>query len=250
MINLLEKRHSVRSYSLEPIPEQIINTLRSEITMINSHEAGLNFQLSFNDSKPFQGFRRSYGMFKNVTNYMAAIIDPSYEFAEERAGFFAEKFVLKMVEIGLGTCFVGGTFSREDLDPRVEVYEKVPFVVTFGYSDIKNTPMLGKLTSKIAHRKDRRLESFFKGTELEKQMLEDSGIDMELALKAVKLAPSALNKQPVRLTCFGNADSCRLGAEVEDYSNNAVDLGIAKCNVQNVIEGEWEWGNSKPFVKF
>lgn len=250
MIDLLERRHSVRSYSLDPIPDQIKNTLRSEVTLINSHEAGLNFQLTFDDSKPFQGFRRSYGMFKNVTNYLSAIIDPTFEYAEERAGFFAEKLVLKMVEIGLGTCFVGGTFSREDLDPRVEVYEKVPFVVTFGYADAKNTSILGRLTSKIAHRKDRQLGSFFKGSEQEKQMLVDAGIDVELALKAVKLAPSALNKQPVRLMCCDDAETFDLGAEVEDYSSNAVDLGIAKCNVQSVMAGEWEWGNSKPFIKF
>lgn len=247
MIDILEKRHSVRSFLKQELPTDIINKIRSEVTYINSHEAGLNFQLAFNDGAPFEGFKRSYGMFRNVSNYLIAVIDPTFSHAEERAGFWAENFVIELVKMGLGTCFVGGTFSRGDVSAIVEVYEKIPFVVAFGYPDVEHTSFLGKVTSSFAHRKHREPESFLKNQDESKKLAAESGIDLWVALRAVKCAPSALNKQPVSLTVKDTEDGVNLYAEVDDYKKNAVDLGIAKCNVALAVPGVWEWGNDAPF---
>ena len=54
-----------------PLPEALRSKLRAEVTMFNSHNAGINLQLCFDDSDPFAGFSRSYGMFSNVHNYLA-----------------------------------------------------------------------------------------------------------------------------------------------------------------------------------
>ena len=108
----LRERKSVRGYTDESLSESIRNTLNAEATFINSHEAGLNFQVRYDDTDPFRGLTRSYGMFRGVRNYLAVVIDSTFEFALERAGYFAEGYVMKAVSLGLGTCFVGGTFSR------------------------------------------------------------------------------------------------------------------------------------------
>lgn len=247
MIDILEKRHSVRSFQKRELPTDIINKLRSEVTYINSHESGLNFQLAFGDGAPFEGFKRSYGMFRNVTNYLVAVIDPTFKYAEERAGYWAENFVIELVKLGLGSCFVGGTFSRNDVSARVEVYEKIPFVVAFGYPDVKNTSFIGKVTTAFAHRKEKSLESFLINPEETRAVATSEGINLELVLKAVKCSPSALNKQPVRIGIKDVEGEKRLCAEVEDYEKNALDLGIAKCNVALAVPGEWEWGNGMPF---
>lgn len=246
MIELLEKRRSVRSFLKKELPTEIINKLRSEVTYINSHEAGLNFQLAIGDGTPFEGFRRSYGMFRNVSNYLMAIIDPTFEYAEERAGYMAEKFVIELVKLGLGSCFVGATFSRNDITAQPEVYEKIPFVVAFGYEDADNTSLMGKLTSAMAHRKEKSIDSFLRNPDESRKLASKAGIDLDLALKAVQCAPSALNRQPVRLSVKECNGKVNLYAEVEDYKKNAVDLGIAKCNIALAIPGEWQWGNNAP----
>lgn len=248
MIEILEKRKSVRSFLKKELPTEIINKLRSEVTYINSHESGLNFQLVIGDGAPFEGFRRSYGMFRNVSNYLVAVIDPTFEYAEERAGYMAENFVIELVKMGLGSCFVGGTFSRNDVAAQLEVYEKIPFVVPFGYQDAGNTSFMGKLTSAMAHRKEKSTDSFLINPDESRKLASEAGIDLDLALKAVRCAPSALNRQPVRLSVKEFDGSACLFAEVEDYTKNAVDLGIAKCNIALVIPGEWQWGNSAPFL--
>lgn len=249
MIDLLESRRSVRSYKEEPLPVELKDALRSEITYINSHEAGLNFQLTFDDPKPFEGFRKSYGMFRNVRNYMTAVIDPTFPNTYERAGFFAQQFVMEALKRGLGSCFVGVTFSRSEVDARVEVYEKIPFIVAFGFPEVSRATFIGKLTSRMAHRNRKAPEDFFVGTEDIKEELRGEGVDVGLALRAVACAPSSLNKQPVRLTGRGIEGRMHLCALVENYDKNAVDLGIAKYNVSAAIPGFWDWGNDAPFHK-
>ena len=247
MIELLEKRHSVRSYESKPLSKELIDKIKSEVTFINSHEAGLNFQVVFSDGSPFSGFGRSYGMFRNVTNYIAAVIDPTFPNTEERAGYFAQQCVIELVKSGLGTCFVGGTFSRDNVNARVEVYEKIPFVVAFGYPEENKTTLMGKLTSKLAHRKNYKLSDFLTENQVSEEELRNCNIDLNLALRAVACAPSALNSKPVRLSTQILNGRPVIIAGVKDYAKNAVDLGIAKYNVANVLPGVWEWGNNEPF---
>lgn len=249
MLELLEKRHSVRSFRDEPLTPDLIDKIRSEITYINSHEAGLNFQVSFDDDAPFKGFGRSYGMFRNVKNYMAAVIDPTFPHTEERAGYFAEQFVLELVKIGLGTCFVGGTFSRDNVNARLEVYEKIPFVIAFGYPEENKLSLLGRIAYAKAHRKSCNPSDFL----LKSEAVDESRInqsELEKALRAVALAPSALNKKPVRISMIQQDGQVLLTAGVKDYKRNAIELGIAKYNMANVLSGDWEWGNFMPFIPF
>ncbi len=49
----LRERKSVRGYTDESLSESIRNTLNAEATFINSHEAGLNFQVRYDDADPF-----------------------------------------------------------------------------------------------------------------------------------------------------------------------------------------------------
>ena len=52
-IDELRKRHSVRSYHNKEIPSSLRTTLGAEVTMINTHAGGLNFQLIYDDDEPF-----------------------------------------------------------------------------------------------------------------------------------------------------------------------------------------------------
>lgn len=248
-LELLLKRRSVRSYLPDSLPDRIRESLRSEATFINTHEAGLNFQLLFDDDAPFRGFVRSYGMFRNARNYLAAVIDPTFADAEERAGFFAQQFVLAATRLGLGTCFVGGTFSRSNVNARIEVYERIPFVVVFGMEDRRHHSIIGKLTAGMTHGKKMDSEDFFLGSQTEFQEASSELPWLPVALKAVACAPSALNKRPVRLHADKDEKGdMRLRAHVSDPCKFSVELGIAKCNVADVVpDGVWEWGNDGAF---
>lgn len=255
-IDELRKRHSVRSYHNKEIPSSLRTTLGAEVTMINTHAGGLNFQLIYDDDEPFAGFSRSYGMFRGVRNYLAAVIDPAIPDAMEQAGYYAEQFVMKAVELGLGTCFVGGTFSAKHVNVRKEVYEEVPFLVTIGYPSDK-VSLAARLSSKFAHRKVRNPKDFFDGDEIHYSDAMKMYPWLTTVLEAVACAPSALNHQPVRLTlqnpareevAGGTPDVPMIAAFVtSDDKFSMVDLGIAKANVAMAVPGVWDWGPDAVF---
>ena len=247
MLDLLENRHSVRSFTVEPLSQSVIDRLKSEATYINSHEAGLNFQLVFNDSTPFAGFRQSYGIFRNVRNYLAVVIDPTFPDTYERAGYFAQQFVVEALKLNLGTCYVGATFSKNHIQPRMEVYEKLPFVIALGFPDVDKTSLIGNLTSRLAHFKKRKPVDFFDGSEDEYNRAKSLFPWIDDALRAVACAPSSLNRQPVRLALKSVDGSDCIVAYTVDGNKSAVDLGIAKFNVASVVQGIWDFGQYAPF---
>lgn len=244
-LELLKKRHSVRNYSTETVDLSVRNALQAEVTMINTHESGLNFQLVFDNDDPFRGFTRSYGFFKNARNYMACVIDPTFPNTEERAGYFAEQFAIKALELGLGTCFVGGTFSEKHLDISRHVYEAVPFIVAFGYPSRSRQTAVSKLASEWIHRKSLKPRDFFAGDDKEYRKATEIFPWLPDALEALACAPSSLNKQPVRVR-LGDDDMIH-AYSIPGTSQSAIDLGIGKYNFGCVAAGEWEWGEEAPF---
>ncbi len=86
-INQLKERRSVRSFIDSSIPQSMRDTIKSMVTMIDTHEAGMHFEAFFDDDNPFRGFTRSYGFFRNPKNYIAAVVDVSFPGAYERGGY-------------------------------------------------------------------------------------------------------------------------------------------------------------------
>lgn len=242
-IAILEKRRSVRAYTDEAVTEDILRTLRAEVSYINSHFAGLRYQLVLDDADPFKGFDRSYGSFKNARNYLASVVDPSSPDAYERAGYAAEQFVTTAVLEGLGTCFVGGTYRKGSVKAQLRAGEKVLFIVLFGFPADKER-LLARATASLFHLKKRDWRDLFEPRdELDRNL--KSFPELESGLKAVMAAPSSMNKRPVRLRVQDGV----LEAGVANPSvESLVDLGIAKYNFNFATGTECEWGNWAPVI--
>ncbi|MDE6793792.1 MAG: hypothetical protein K2J63_00625 [Muribaculaceae bacterium] len=244
---LLQRRHSVRAYSEEAVPPALLNKLKATVTMINTHQHGLKFQIITDDPEPMKAFSRSYGSFTNPRNYMAAVVDTAVENVYERAGYFAEQFAIKAVEIGLGTCFVGGTLNSGKVKAQLRAGEKVAFIVLFGFP-LGKEKILAKLTVKFAHRKTMAAADFFEPTEEAAQAM-TLFPDLKLGLEGIACAPSSLNKRPVRVVLKGVGENAVPCAKVEEATpTNLVDLGIAKFNYNYATTTECAWGNGASLV--
>lgn len=229
----LGQRHSVRSYSPKPLPDNILRTIKAEITDINTHEAGMHFQLVVNDDSAFRGFRKSYGFFRNPRNYVAAVVDKSFPRVQERAGYFAEQIVMKAVDLGLGTCFVGGTFDAASVPVQIRADWKILFVVLLGYAEEGNRRAMDRLVTKMVHRKEPDWKSLYVAHDLPLEEALHAQPALETALKALLTAPSALNKRPVRLTLDGEG---KIVAFLPDNAKDRqVDLGIAIWNLEAAV---------------
>lgn len=240
------RRHSVRNFTTQPIPADVVESIKADITQINTVEAGMHFTLRTDSPGPFQSFRRSYGAFRNVSDYIAVIADTSYPFARERAGYFAEQIALSCVSLGLGTCFVGGTFNPNSVDVRVRVGETLLFLLAIGYEDTEHRPTLAaRMASAWMHRRSVEPENFLTGSPEDcRRALADQ--QFREALRAVAAAPSALNRRPARIAVGPDMTVSALTKGTSE--SEQIDLGIAMANFSAVIPGEWEWGNPALFL--
>lgn len=237
-LEILKTRHSVRAFTEEEIPAATLNKLRAEVTMTNTHEQGMRFQLITDDPDPLSGFSGSYGVFTNPRNYLAAVVDTATPDAYERAGYFAERFAIKAVSLGLGTCFVGGTYDSKKVKAQKRAGERILFIVLIGYPAEK-TKFMARLTAGFIHLRKKGPEDFFepKG---ELPEAEDRHPELKDGLEAVACAPSALNRRPARIT-VKDGELC--AGVKEGNEGYLIDLGIVKFNFNYATATECEWGN-------
>lgn len=246
-IELLRMRHSVRAFTEQAIPAPMLNKLKAEVTMTNTHQHGLKFRIVTDDPEPMKSFSRSYGSFTNPRNYLAAVVDTAVENVYERAGYYAEKFVIEAVKLGLGTCFVGGTYNEDKVKAPLRAGEKVLFIVVFGFP-LGKEKFLARMTEKLAHRKTMTAADFFEPSADAAQAM-TMFPDMKLGLEGIACAPSSLNKRPVRVVLRGEGENAVPCAKVDvENPTNLVDLGIAKFNYNFATATECEWGNGASLI--
>lgn len=248
-LSLQLQRHSVRSYSSEPLSAESINALKSAITNINTHEAGMHIQLITDDPAPFRGFTRSYGFFSGVRNYIAVVADTSFRHYRERAGFFGMQLSMRALELGLGSCFVSGTYSASNVSARVRVGQKLIYLIALGHEDAsRRQGLISRLMLSHMHRHHPAPEEFLI-SEMPASTLYAELPQLQEALTAVSLAPSAMNKRPARLHVEKCGGEYAISATVSGSDPaQEIDLGIAMWAISDVWPGEWEWGNPARFL--
>ncbi|WP_304644356.1 nitroreductase family protein [uncultured Muribaculum sp.] len=111
--DIIKSRHSVRSYTLQPLSADEVAMLDSQIRRYNA-EGSLNMQLVVNEPNAFgRSLMAHYGKFRNVTNYIA-LTGPKSNDTEAKLGYYGEKIVLEAQKAGLNTCWVGLSFSKKN----------------------------------------------------------------------------------------------------------------------------------------
>ena len=245
---LLESRKSVMSFTDETLSKEIINKLKAVLTMINTHEAGLKFQLFINDSVPFKGIAKSYGFFVNAFNFVAAVVDTGMPHIYERAGYFAEQFAIKAVELGLGTCFVRSAYDKKTVNAQLRAGEKILFLILIGYPQEK-LRVKEKIYIRLANLKKMAPKEFFAPKcEYEEACREFPFL--ETGLKGVAFAPSLVNKRTMRISMEERDGRKILYAKVkEEKPDTLIDLGIAKYNFNFATHTECEWGNGSSLTE-
>ena len=98
-LEAIAARHSVRQYLDRPIEADKIEAIQNCIDLCNC-EGGVHFQLITNEPKAFSTIIAKYGRFENVNNYIA-IVAPKGDNGSVTAGYYGEKLVLYLQQLGL-----------------------------------------------------------------------------------------------------------------------------------------------------
>lgn len=220
IFEIMKSRHSIRSYNSKQIEDEKIKILQQVITTANQ-ESGLHIQLQLNDATVFTGFKAHYSKFNNVNNYIA-IIGKKSDSLEETAGYYGEKVVLKATELGLGTCWVSVSYSKDKCQAVIGSDEKLVCVIALGYFDQNGAPHKTKPIEKLS---------------------EVSGpmpIWFKQGMIAAQLAPTAMNQQKF---VFQLKDTSVIAKAGRGFYTK-LDLGIVKYHFElGADKKNFSWHN-------
>lgn len=236
-IQAINIRESRRLYLEKEIDIKKMIKLKKLISEINE-EQNLRIALIDDAREAFLGFKKSYGFFKGVRSVIALKGLNDDEHLKEKIGYYGERIVLEATKMGLGTCWVGGTFDPDDIIFNTQAEEKLVCVLTIGYSYTEKS-LRERIIHSVTHRKIKQLEEFYISDTNNIPVWFKKGIEL------LSKAPSAKNGQPVRLEYI--KDNIRIF--VNDKNEfDLVDLGIAKLHFETGACRKFERGNNSLLI--
>ncbi|MCH5344185.1 MAG: nitroreductase [Acetatifactor sp.] len=236
--SVIRKRRSVRTYSGETLREEDRLKLEEYIkTLKNPFDVQIEFR--FLDAKQYG---LSSPVILGTDLYLGAKV-PHVPNSEIAFGYDFEQFVLYAWSLGIGTVWLAGTLNRSAFEKAMEVKdtEYMPAVTPIGYPAEKMSVRESLMRKGV--KADERLPFetlFFKDSFSAPLTADDAGRFRE-ALEMVRLAPSAVNKQPWRAVVCGDTVHF-YEKKTKALSQNAtsdlqkVDVGIALLHFALTIE--------------
>ena len=207
-IDAIKERHSVRNYEAKKIEADKVEKIRAKIEELNK-EGKLHLQFMEDAGKTYNKLFNKVAGLGSAPSVIACVgIDD--ETLEQRVGYYGEKLVLFIQELGLNTCWAG-TFNQKNIGAEVGDGEKLVISIAVGYGKDKGKPHKSKSPEQVIEAKGDRPYWFNKG------------VDMAL------LAPTAINQQKftIRLNEDESVDFVDKGGIFSQ-----VDLGIVRCHFE------------------
>lgn len=235
IFGLIERRSSCRSFDGGKRDEAALDQLSDFIQGINaSAGADMRFVL-LRHFYGVEGRLGTYGVISGAFDYIVGVF-PKEGGDALKFGRLFEEIVLYATALGLGTCWLGGTFQRTDFEAQANPGEDefIPIVSPVGIA----APRLRLVDRAFragagSNRRKPFRELFFDGSADTPLSEEDAGEYLQ-ALQSVRLAPSASNRQPWRVIKDGanfHFYLCRnKGYGPSNFDIQKNDIGIAQCH--------------------
>lgn len=230
------KRYSVRTYDTKSLESDVKEKILDFAEKLQN-PLGPNIRVQFIEKETAANGEKlgTYGIIKNAKFYLGVTV-PDEKYAMEALGYDFEKLVLYVTSLGLGTCWLGGTFNRSAFTAAMEIKkgELFPILSPIGYPAQKMS-----FTERIMRKStkaDARLpwkELFYKDDFQQEFLAEEAG-EYKFPLEMLRLAPSAVNKQPWRVVAdekgFHFFEKHTLGGEHGNVDMQRIDVGIGICH--------------------
>lgn len=221
IIEAMKERRSVRSYNPVPLDSTTIEKLNKIIKESYSIFGGhVSIRLKRFDIKG--EFKPStYGVIKGASDYFLMAIGEG-EDSDLTAGFQFEQIVLKSWELGLGTCWIAGTYkgSQFDLGEKWPDGESLKIICPVGYPE-KQRLMEKMMRMTIGSNKRKPFSELFFDNDFQKPLNPEH--KYAESLQMLRLAPSSTNSQPWRVLV---KDDKVLFYYKPKYPITIIDMGI------------------------
>ena len=245
---LIRQRYSCRKYQDKPIDGSQQRLLSDFLALKSAGPLGARARFALvaatdRDRQSLKGLG-TYGLIRGGVGFIVGAAERAPRDLEDY-GYLMEHAVVFATDLGLGTCWLGGTFSKSSFAKKIAVTasEVMPAVAAVGY--VAEDSRFGRWIRKRAG-SDLRFpwEALFFDERFGDPLTpERAGLYAD-PLEMVRLAPSASNKQPWRIVRVGDVwhfflqrtkgygEGSLLFSLLHLADLQRVDMGIAMCHFE------------------
>jgi nitroreductase len=261
IVKIIQERTSWRTYTNVPLEAEVRNKIEQILKLDDvespfKNSAGQSrFKLiNLPDINPELNSKiGTYGMIKGSQNFIAGVTERS-KYELENYGYLFETIILAITDLELGTCWLGGTFSRSQVSDIIQPKDNeiIPAITPVGYPATRR--LKEKIIRSFAKAKIRKPwnELFFQG-DFNTTITQETLGEYKDILEMVRIGPSAGNRQPWRILKENNHNTYHFfvkyseDKKVSGYNQFVrLDIGIAICHFdlsvkEKGLSGIWEF---------
>ncbi|SEM71096.1 Nitroreductase [Mesobacillus persicus] len=258
VIETMRGRQSVRTYDGKSLSDADVNTIvdfiNAEANLIGPFggKGKIDF-IQVDKNVTDKGIKLgTYGFIKNPVGYLIGTAK-NEKYALVEYAYIFHRLVLLVTELGMGTCWMGGTFNRNSFEKEIPLNEGefIPCVTPLGYPKEKQRVFDKALRFVVKADNKKPWEKLFYDATFNSPLLKENAAEWETPIEMVRLGPSASNKQPWRLVLAEDRQTCHFYIEhTPNYSSSLgydmqlLDMGIAMCQFELACEelnldGSW-----------
>ena len=240
IIKAIEKRKSIRNYTGEPLRKEHADLITDYIAGLKAPFDAPSVRIQLIHTRQESGRTKlgTYGFIGGASDFLTLVFEKesSFPLMEEAAAYTFEQAILFCTGLGLGTCWLGGSFSRKDFAEPVELKpnEVLRIVSPVGYINPKIRFTETLFGSKGKHLSRKPFESLFFHGDFDTPLSKETAGIYEKPLEMVRIAPSANNLQTWRIVSDGSNLHFYRHLSVTGFS--AIDLGIALCHFEQTCK--------------
>jgi len=265
IIEIIKSRSSCRTFSSNLLTkgdkEKITDILKNAnlTSPFNEKNQNCRFEIVELESKNADEKRKlgTYGFITGANQFVIGITRKS-EYVKEEFGYIFENLILEFTKQGYGTCWLGGTFNRENYAKTVNIKEN-EYILCISPIGIPadSRRMADKLIrNAIKASKRKKWNILFFEDNITTPLTEISAGKYAIPLEMVRLAPSAGNKQPWRILKEKDKNIFHfywlIGKNMSYNKLHKIDMGIAVCHFDLMVKelglkGNWKIKQEPPF---
>ncbi|MBN1889718.1 MAG: hypothetical protein JW850_17105 [Thermoflexales bacterium] len=245
---IIRERFSCRTYLERPIDNEKRDKLAELAASTTTGPFGSQSRFKLlsateADRQALKGLG-TYGFIKNPAGFIVGAVGEADKNLED-FGYLMEQLILFATDLGLGTCWLGGSFTKSSFAKKISAGrgERTPAVVSVGH--IADKPAAADAVIRRSARSEHRYgwdRLFFAG-QFGAPLSQAAAGDYAVPLDMVRLGPSASNKQPWRIVKDGGKWHFYLrrtpGYRQKWYTKllriddmQRLDMGVAMCHFQ------------------
>ena len=240
----VRKRSSVRSFLSAKLKDEDEKKFTQFLEDISEMYHGIRIKyVPEGFQEVAKGFIGSYGKIDGAESYLVCLAEKNTPYKDEKVGYMGEAAVLEAVSMGISSCWVTGTYKKEDVAKQITIQdnEMIKSVIALGYAKDKKKLSEKLLKTIVSSEKRKPLEELCEGG-----VDEDWPNWVKTALETARLAPSAINRQPWRFKVDKNSITVKLADEKGDKASKKLDCGISMLHLEvgalsAGVEGEWKF---------